>query len=91
MWFSCTNKQLSLQAETSEDLNAWKEALEEALSNAPTAPNGMGQNGVLKNDQSDAADAPTEQCKFFISSTVHVYEFICAFLVNFTYYYVKLE
>lgn len=77
MWFSCTNKQLSLQAETSEDLTAWKEALEEALANAPSASNGIGQNGVLKNDQPDGADAaPTEQCKFLISSTAfHVYEF----------------
>ncbi|KAL8145429.1 rho GTPase-activating protein REN1-like [Apium graveolens] len=52
----------TLKAETSEDLTAWKEALEEALANAP-ASIGMGQNGVLKNDQSDAADAPTEQSK----------------------------
>lgn len=48
----------------------WKTALEEALENAPSAA--MGQNGILKNDQLDAADAadtadvPLEQCKFFI-------------------------
>ncbi|KAL1817632.1 hypothetical protein ACET3Z_020206 [Daucus carota] len=52
----------TLKAETSEDLTEWKEALEEALANAPSA-NVMGQNGVLKNDQSDAADAPTEHSK----------------------------
>lgn len=91
---SCTDWQLSLQAETSEDLTEWKEALEEALANAPSA-NVMGQNGVLKNDQSDAADAPTEHCKFFISTAAfYVYRSTC---VNchisefYKFFYVKLE
>lgn len=44
-----------------EDLHEWKAALEEALSNAPNAAPVTGQNGSVKNDQSNAADASSDQ------------------------------
>ncbi|KAL2892905.1 Rho GTPase-activating protein REN1 [Bienertia sinuspersici] len=50
-----------LQAETIEDLQEWKTALENALEQAPIATNNAGQNGVLKNEQSDAANGSAEQ------------------------------
>ncbi|KAL2489049.1 Rho GTPase-activating protein 6 [Forsythia ovata] len=53
----------TLKAETLEDLQEWKAALEEALSNAPSAALVMGQNGIFRNDQSNAADASSEQVK----------------------------
>ncbi|KAL3514256.1 hypothetical protein ACH5RR_026973 [Cinchona calisaya] len=53
----------TLKAETLEDLIEWKAALEEALANAPSAALVMGQNGILKNDQSNAVDASLEQAK----------------------------
>ncbi|CAI9771322.1 unnamed protein product [Fraxinus pennsylvanica] len=53
----------TLKAETLEDLQEWKAALEEALSNAPSAALVMGQNGIFRNDQSNAADASLEQVK----------------------------
>lgn len=40
-----------------EDLNDWKTALENALSQAPSASHAMGQNGIFNNEQSDQADA----------------------------------
>ncbi|KAM7514510.1 hypothetical protein LguiA_004093 [Lonicera macranthoides] len=46
----------TLKAETLEDLYEWKTALEEALANAPSAALAMGQNGILRNNQADAAD-----------------------------------
>ncbi|CBI19246.3 unnamed protein product, partial [Vitis vinifera] len=46
----------TLKAETLEDLYEWKAALENALSQAPSAALVMGQNGVLKNDQAEAVD-----------------------------------
>lgn len=55
---------LAMQAETLEDLHEWKAALEEALSNAPNAALVMGQNGIFKNDQLNAADVSSEQCVF---------------------------
>ncbi|KAK3030730.1 hypothetical protein RJ639_036534 [Escallonia herrerae] len=51
----------TLKAETLEDLHEWKDALEEALANAPSAALVMGQNGIFKNDQADAADAKDRQ------------------------------
>lgn len=76
MVLSCTNKQLLLQAETSEDLLEWKAALEEALANAPSAANGIGQDGGSKNDQPDASDSPKKECKFYIHTAAsHVYRF----------------
>ncbi|XP_065881329.1 rho GTPase-activating protein REN1-like isoform X3 [Euphorbia lathyris] len=53
----------TLKAETSDDLYEWKTALENALSQAPSSALTMGQNGILKNDQTDSADAPFEQSK----------------------------
>ncbi|XP_071728756.1 rho GTPase-activating protein REN1-like [Rutidosis leptorrhynchoides] len=51
----------TLKAETSEDLFEWKDALETALSNAPSA----GSNGQSKHDKDDAAaiDGSQEQSK----------------------------
>ncbi|KAI9201230.1 hypothetical protein LWI28_020494 [Acer negundo] len=51
----------TLKAETLEDLYEWKTALETALSQAPSSASVMGQNGVLKNDQTEAADSSAEQ------------------------------
>ncbi|KAI4339760.1 hypothetical protein MLD38_024668 [Melastoma candidum] len=53
----------TLKAETLEDLYEWKEALEEALSQAPSAALVMGQNGILPNDQSGTADGSPGQLK----------------------------
>ncbi|KAJ4845925.1 hypothetical protein Tsubulata_008406 [Turnera subulata] len=53
----------TLKAETSEDLYEWKNALEHALSKAPSATIGMGQNGIFKKDQANAADGFPEQLK----------------------------
>ncbi|XP_073053054.1 rho GTPase-activating protein REN1-like isoform X2 [Primulina eburnea] len=53
----------TLKAETLEDLHEWKDALEEALKNAPSAALVTGPNGKLKNDQPNAADASSEQSK----------------------------
>ncbi|XP_071714235.1 uncharacterized protein [Rutidosis leptorrhynchoides] len=51
----------TLKAETTEDLNGWKAALEEALENAPTV---SPKAGTLKNDNTDtAADGSAEQPK----------------------------
>ena len=63
-----------LQAETLEDLYEWKAALENALSQAPSAALVMGQNGVLKNDQAEAVDGSTEQCMLFLIIVIfHMY------------------
>ncbi|KAJ3683751.1 hypothetical protein LUZ60_013978 [Juncus effusus] len=51
----------TLKAETSEDLFEWKAALEQALAQAPNAALVMGHNGIFRNDNSDAFDAPTPQ------------------------------
>ncbi|KAK3038349.1 hypothetical protein RJ639_031445, partial [Escallonia herrerae] len=51
----------TLKAETLEDLHEWKDALEEALANAPSAALVMGQNGIFKNDQAEAADVKDRQ------------------------------
>ncbi|KAK9743408.1 hypothetical protein RND81_03G237000 [Saponaria officinalis] len=53
----------TLKAETLEDLQEWKTALENAVQLAPTATNGAGQNGLLKNDQADAANGSADQQK----------------------------
>lgn len=55
-----------VQAETLEDLYEWKAALENALAQAPTAALVIGQNGVLKNGQAEAADGATEQCMLLL-------------------------
>lgn len=51
----------TLKAETTEDLLEWKTALEEALANAPSAALVMGQNGIFRNDQTNAVDVSLEQ------------------------------
>lgn len=48
------------QAETLDDLYEWKAALENALSQAPSSANAMGQNGTFRNDQSEEVDASKE-------------------------------
>ncbi|KAL8030234.1 hypothetical protein ABFX02_14G273500 [Erythranthe guttata] len=53
----------TLKAETLEDLHEWKAALEEALANAPNAALVVGQKGIFRNDQSNAADASLELSK----------------------------
>nr|GEW41024.1 Rho GTPase-activating protein REN1-like isoform X1 [Tanacetum cinerariifolium] len=56
-------RSFTLKAETTEDLNEWKAALEEALPNAPTASQTVGQSGTLKNDKGDTADGSSEESK----------------------------
>ncbi|KAA3466662.1 rho GTPase-activating protein REN1-like isoform X4 [Gossypium australe] len=51
---------LMFQAETLDDLYEWKAALENALSQAPSSANAMGQNGIFRNDQSEEFDASKE-------------------------------
>ncbi|KAJ4871656.1 Rho GTPase activation protein (RhoGAP) with PH domain [Raphanus sativus] len=46
----------TLRADTMEDLQEWKTALENALMQAPSASHVMGQNGIFRNDH--APDAP---------------------------------
>ena len=61
------------QAETTEDLNEWKAALDEALANAPSASPMAGQSGTVKNEKGDTADGSSEQCK---NNTLKNYLFI---------------
>lgn len=49
-----------LQAETLEDLQEWKTALENALAQAPS--HAMGQNGIFRNDQIDSVDGSLDYC-----------------------------
>ncbi|XP_004301357.1 PREDICTED: uncharacterized protein LOC101306825 [Fragaria vesca subsp. vesca] len=53
----------TLKAETSKDLHEWKEALENALSQAPSGPHAVGKNGILGNDQKDSKDSTLDQPK----------------------------
>ncbi|RZR92124.1 hypothetical protein BHM03_00020377 [Ensete ventricosum] len=53
---------LVLQAETSEDLYEWKAALENALSQAPSAALPLGQNGIFHNDKTESTEASGDQC-----------------------------
>ncbi|KAK4745663.1 hypothetical protein SAY87_011975 [Trapa incisa] len=53
----------TLKAETLDDLYEWKTALENALAHAPTAAPVMGQNGILRDDQSTPVDDSAEQLK----------------------------
>ncbi|GFZ10126.1 Rho GTPase activation protein (RhoGAP) with PH domain-containing protein [Actinidia rufa] len=50
------------EAETLEDLHDWKAALEDALSQAPSATLVMGQKGIYRNDQAEAFDGSAQQC-----------------------------
>ncbi|KZV43362.1 hypothetical protein F511_19238 [Dorcoceras hygrometricum] len=56
-------RSFTLKAETLDDLHEWKNALEEALKNAPSVALVPGQNGKLKNDQPNASDVSSEQSK----------------------------
>ena len=47
-----------------EDLHEWKAALEHALTQAPSASHVMGQNGIFRNDQSDAPAGVDEHSMF---------------------------
>ncbi|PON70488.1 Rho GTPase activating protein [Trema orientale] len=51
----------TLKAETLEDLNEWKTALESALAQAPSAAHVTGQNGIFRNDQIDSVDGSLDQ------------------------------
>lgn len=52
------------QAETTEDLNEWRNALESALAQAPSVANTVGQNPIFSTDvAAEPAEAPAEQCK----------------------------
>lgn len=44
----------------------WKAALEEALASAPSADPVTTQIGVSRNDQGNAVDHSSEQCKLLI-------------------------
>lgn len=50
----------TLKAETTEDLEEWKAALEKALAAAPNAVL-VGQGGIFRHDSIDAGEGPTEQ------------------------------
>ncbi|KAF5818637.1 putative Rho GTPase activation protein [Helianthus annuus] len=51
----------TLKAETTDDLNEWKAALDEALANAPSASPKAGPTGTSKNDKGDTADAASSE------------------------------
>ncbi|XP_066376006.1 rho GTPase-activating protein REN1-like isoform X1 [Miscanthus floridulus] len=52
----------TLKAETAEDLNEWRNALESALAQAPSIANTMGQNPIFSTDvAAEPAEAPAEQ------------------------------
>lgn len=47
-----------------EDLQDWKAALENALTQAPSASHVMGQNGIFRNDHAEAPAGVDEQSMF---------------------------
>ncbi|KAJ4796230.1 Rho GTPase activation protein (RhoGAP) with PH domain-containing protein [Rhynchospora pubera] len=47
----------TLKADTSEDLNEWKNALENAMAQAPSTSHSLGQNGIFR---TDSANLPVE-------------------------------
>jgi hypothetical protein len=50
------------QADTLEDLNEWKNALENALAQAPNSAQTLGQNGIFRNDPANLpVELPPEQ------------------------------
>ncbi|XP_021740332.1 rho GTPase-activating protein REN1-like [Chenopodium quinoa] len=51
----------TLKAETLEDLQEWKTALENALALAPNAAHSAGQNGILKSEQVDDVNGAADQ------------------------------
>ncbi|KAI9107024.1 hypothetical protein K1719_022552 [Acacia pycnantha] len=54
---------VTLKAETMEDLNEWKIALENALAQAPSPANVTGQNGSINNEQAESKDVSLDQTK----------------------------
>ncbi|KAI3685776.1 hypothetical protein L6452_35034 [Arctium lappa] len=59
----------TLKAETTEDLNEWKAALDEALANAPSASPMAGQSGTVKNEKGDTTDGSSEQYTLIDTNT----------------------
>lgn len=58
-----------LQTETSEDLQEWKTALENALVQAPSATLVMGQRGIFRNDVvEEVAEECLDQCASIVPS-----------------------
>lgn len=57
VWF------FSKQAETTEELNEWRSALESALAQAPSVASTAGQNPIFNTDATESSEASTEQCK----------------------------
>ncbi|CAL0317840.1 unnamed protein product [Lupinus luteus] len=53
----------TLKAETTEDLYEWKNALEDALAQAPSAGNLKGQNSFSRNDDIDSFEISMDQLK----------------------------
>ncbi|KAL5217984.1 hypothetical protein ABZP36_018668 [Zizania latifolia] len=51
----------TLKAETTEELNEWRSALENALAQAPAVANTAGQNPIFSTDIAEPAEAPAEQ------------------------------
>ncbi|XP_062233845.1 rho GTPase-activating protein REN1-like isoform X1 [Phragmites australis] len=51
----------TLKAETIEDLNDWRSALENALAQAPSVANTVGQNPIFSTDVAEPAEVPAEQ------------------------------
>ncbi|XP_051182175.1 rho GTPase-activating protein REN1 isoform X1 [Lolium perenne] len=51
----------TLKAETTEELNEWRSALESALAQAPSVANTVGQNPIFSTDGTEPSEAPTEQ------------------------------
>ncbi|CAL4921837.1 unnamed protein product [Urochloa decumbens] len=51
----------TLKAETTEDLNEWRSALENALAHAPNVVNTAGQHPIVSTDVTEPAEAVVEQ------------------------------
>nr|CAB3501374.1 unnamed protein product [Digitaria exilis] len=51
----------TLKAETTEDLNEWRSALENALAQAPSVVNTTGQNPIVSTDITEPVEAAVEQ------------------------------
>ncbi|TVU12963.1 hypothetical protein EJB05_46630, partial [Eragrostis curvula] len=51
----------TLKAETTEDLNEWRSALENALAQAPSVATTVGQNPIFSTDVAEPAEVPAEQ------------------------------
>ncbi|KAL6861366.1 hypothetical protein ACP4OV_017066 [Aristida adscensionis] len=51
----------TLKAETTEDLNDWKNALESALAQSPSLVNTTEQNPIFSSDVAEPAEPPAEQ------------------------------